>query len=398
MSSRRSPHLPPVWLMALALVAVAANLRTAMASVPPLTESIAGDLGLSNTALGALTTLPVLCMGLFAPFAQRIAARLGAAASIELSIACVALGLALRFAGGATWPLYAGTFLAGVGIAIGGTLLPGLVKELFPPKRAGLVTGLYMLAMMGGAGASSALSVPLEGWLGSWQAALGSWSVLALVGVLAWLPVLTGHARHRAANPSVLAPVGLPWRDLTAWLVAGYLAVQSVEFYSTLAWLAPSYTARGWDPTHAGYLLSVFTAAQLVSGLAAPALTDKITDRRVLLLSAAVLGLLGQSGLWLAPTAAPWAWATVLGFGQGASFALGLVLMVDYAGTPAASGRLAGMAFFVSYTVASFGPATMGAVRDLSGSFTAVWGALTILMLGQVAFSSLLRPGLRKVD
>ena len=35
MSTRRHPHLPPVWLMALALVAVAANLRTAMASVPP---------------------------------------------------------------------------------------------------------------------------------------------------------------------------------------------------------------------------------------------------------------------------------------------------------------------------------------------------------------------------
>jgi CP family cyanate transporter-like MFS transporter len=398
MSSRRSPHLPLVWLMALALVAVAANLRTAMASVPPLTESIADDLGLSNTALGALTTLPVLCMGLFAPFAQRIAARLGAAASIELSIACVAMGLALRFAGGATWPLYAGTFLAGVGIAIGGTLLPGLVKELFPPERAGLVTGLYMLAMMGGAGASSALSVPLEGWLGSWQAALGSWSLLAVVGVLAWLPVLTGHARHRAANPAVVAPVRLPWRHVTAWLVAAYLAVQSVEFYSTLAWLAPSYTARGWDPTHAGYLLSVFTAAQLVSGLLAPALTDKIIDRRVLLLSASVLGLLGQAGLWLAPTAAPWVWATVLGFGQGASFALGLVLMVDYAGTPAASARLAGMAFFFSYTIASFGPASMGAVRDLSGSFTAVWGTLTVLMLAQVGLSSLLRPGLRTVD
>ena len=149
--------------------------------------------------------------------------------------------------------------------------------------------------------------------------------------------------------------------------MAAYLAVQSVEFYSTLAWLAPSYTARGWDPTHAGYLLSVFTAAQLVSGLLAPALTDQIIDRRVLLLSASVLGLLGQAGLWLAPTAAPWVWATVLGFGQGASFALGLVLMVDYAGTPAASARLAGMAFFFSYTIASFGPASMGAVRDLSG-------------------------------
>ena len=398
MSTRRHPHLPPVWLMALALVAVAANLRTAMASMPPLTETIADDLGLSNTALGALTTLPVLCMGLFAPSAQRIAARLGAAASVELSIVCVAVGLGLRLAGGATWPLYAGTVLAGVGIAIGGTLLPGLVKELFPPQRAGLVTGLYMLAMMGGAGASSALSVPLQGWLGSWEASLASWALLAVVGVLAWIPVLTGHARHRAANPSVVVAAKLPWKHLTAWLVAGYLAVQSVEFYSTLAWLAPSYTARGWDPTHAGYLLSVFTAAQLVSGLLAPALTDRIHDRRVLLLSASVLGLLGQAGLWLAPHGAPWVWATVLGFGQGASFALGLVLMVDYAGTPAASARLAGMAFLFSYTIASFGPASMGALRDLTGGFTAVWGTLTVLMIGQVAFSALLRPGLRKVE
>lgn len=398
MSSRRHPHLPPVWLMAMALVAVAANLRTAMASVPPLTETIADDLGLSNTALGALTTLPVLCMGLFAPSAQRIAARLGAAASVELSIVCVAVGLGLRLADGATWPLYAGTFLAGVGIAIGGTLLPGLVKELFPPQRAGLVTGLYMLAMMGGAGASSALSVPLQGWLGSWQASLASWSLLAVVGVFAWVPVLTGHARHRAANPTEITAAGLPWKHATAWLVAGYLAVQSVEFYSTLAWLAPSYTARGWDPTHAGYLLSVFTAAQLVSGLLAPALTDRIHDRRVLLLAASVLGLLGQAGLWLAPEGAPWVWTTVLGFGQGASFALGLVLMVDYAGTPAASARLAGMAFLFSYTIASFGPASMGALRDLTGGFTAVWGTLTVLMLAQVGLSALLRPGLRKVE
>lgn len=398
MSSRRHPHLPPVWLMSLALVAVAANLRTAMASVPPLTETIADDLRLSNTALGALTTLPVLCMGLFAPTAQRIAARVGAAASVELSVVCVAIGLGLRLAGGATWPLYAGTFVAGVGIAIGGTLLPGLVKELFPPQRAGLVTGLYMLAMMGGAGASSALSVPLQGWLGSWQASLSSWALLAVVGALAWVPVLTGHARHRAANPTVVAPARLPWRQVTAWLVAGYLAVQSVEFYSTLAWLAPSYTARGWDPTHAGYLLSVFTAAQLVSGLLAPALTDRIHDRRVLLLSAAVLGLLGQGGLWLLPAGAPWVWATVLGLGQGASFALGLVLMVDYAGSPAASARLAGMAFLFSYTIASFGPATMGAIRDLTGGFGAVWGTLTVLMLGQVLFSALMRPGLHRVD
>ena len=318
MSSRRHPHLPPVWLMALALVAVAANLRTAMASVPPLTETIADDLGLSNTALGALTTLPVLCMGLFAPSAQRIAARLGAAASVELSIVCVALGLGLRLAGGAD--------LAPVCRHVPrrgrhrhrrhAPPRPGQGALPAPAGRAGhrpLHAGDdgWGRCLVGAVGAARR-----AGW-GRGRRRSASWSLLAVVGVLAWVPVLTGHARHRAANPVGRHAARLPWKHVTAWLVAGYLAVQSVEFYSTLAWLAPSYTARGWDPTHAGYLLSVFTAAQLVSGLLAPALTDRIHDRRVLLLSASVLGLLGQAGLWLAPDGAPWVWATVLGLRAG---------------------------------------------------------------------------------
>jgi MFS transporter, CP family, cyanate transporter len=395
MSRRAAPALPPVWAMALCLVAVAANLRTALASVPPLVSDIADDLGLSNFALGTLTTLPVLCMGLFAPLAGRLAARVGAAAAVGLAVASVGAGVALRFAGGQVWVLYAGTFVAGVGIALAGTLLPGLVKELFPPRRSGLVTGLYMLAMMGGAAASSALSVPLEAALGSWQASLGSWSLLALVGTLAWLPLWRGH--HALRVPGATTAGRLPWRHLTAWLVATYLTIQSVEFYSSLAWLAPSYTARGWDPTHAGYLLSAFTAAQLVSGLVGPWLTDRTTDHRLLLVVFSVLGFVGQAGLWLAPDLAPWVWAVVLGLGQGASFSLGLVLMVDYTDSPAASARLAGMAFFCSYTLASLGPATMGAVRDATGGFTTVWMLLAALMLAQLCVGLLLRPSLHKV-
>ncbi len=395
--SARHVHLPPVWLMALSLVAVAGNLRTVIAAVPPLGPTIAGDLGLSNAAIGTLTTLPVLCMGVFAPMAQRVSARLGAAGAVQAATVCLAVGMALRFAGGQVWALYAGTFVAGVGIAIGGTLLPGLVKELFPPERSGLVTGLYMLAMMGGAGASSALAVPLAEALGSWQASVGSWSVLAVVGALAWLPVALGDSRHRAANPEIVSPGNLPWRHPTAWLIAAYLAVQSWQFYSSLAWLAPTYVATGWDPTDAGYLLAAFTAAQLVSGLLGPVLTDRTHDHRSLLVGASLLGLAGQAGLWLAPGAAPWAWAVVLGLGQGASFALGLVLMVDYAATPAASARLAGMAFFVSYSLASAGPTTMGALRDVTGGFTVVWMVLAVLMVVQTGLAWALRPGRRRV-
>ena len=383
--------------MALALVAVSANLRVAIASVPPLASTIAADLDLSNAWIGAVTTLPVLCMGLLAPAAQRLGALIGAAAAVQIAIIAVFAGVLLRWWGDQLWALYAGTFVAGFGIAVAGTLLPRLVKAIFPPERTGTITGLYMLAMMGGAATSSALSVPLAARFGSWQGSLASWSILAAVGALAWAPVSLRISKFRAANPVAATSHGLPWRHPTAWLIAAYLAVQSWQFYSSLAWIAPSYVSSGWDPTTAGYLLSAFSGAQLISGLLGPVLTDKIHDHRVLLMPAAGLGLVGMLALLLVPDAAAWVWVVVLGLGQGAAFSLALVLLVDYAETPAGSGRLTAMTFFVSYTIASFGPTVTGALRDFTGNFHVIWLLMSLLMLVQMALATQMKPGLAKV-
>ena len=389
--------LPPVWLMALALVAVSANLRVAIASVPPLTKVIAADLDLSHAWIGAVTTLPVLCMGLLAPAAQRMGARLGAAVSVQIAMIAVFAGVLLRWWGDQVWALYAGTFVAGFGIAVAGALLPHLVKDVFPPERTGTITGLYMFAMMGGAAVSSASSAPLAARFGSWQGSLASWCIPAAVGALAWAPVALRLSRHRAANPIVATSHGLPWRHPTAWLIATYLTIQSWQFYSSLAWIAPTYVARGWDATTAGYLLSAFVGAQLISGLLGPVLTDKVHDHRVLLMPAAGLGLVGMVALLVAPDAAAWVWVCVLGLGQGAAFSLALVLLIDYAQTPAGSGRLTAMAFFVSYTIASFGPTVTGALRDLTGDFHVIWLLMSLMMLVQMALAMQMKPGLPKV-
>jgi Cyanate permease len=385
--------------MALALVAVSANLRVAIASVPPLARTIAADLDLSHAWIGALTTLPVLCMGLLAPAAQRLGARLGAAASVQISIIAVFAGVLLRWWGDHLWALYGGTLVAGFGIAVAGTLLPRLVKAVFPPERTGTITGLYMLAMMGGAAVAAALSVPLAARFGSWQASLASWSILAAFGAFAWAPVTAVISKYKAANPVAATTHRLPWRHPTAWLIAAYLVVQSWQFFSSLAWIAPSYVARGWDPTTAGYLLSAFSGAQLISGLLGPVLADKVHDHRTLLVPAASLALVGMLGLLLAPDTATAAWGSVclLGLGQGAAFSLALVLLVEYAETPAGSGRLTAMTFFVSYTIASFGPTVTGALRDLTGSFQVIWLSMAFLTVVQVVLATRMKPGLAKV-
>lgn len=382
------PGVPLRWL-AVAIFLVALNLRAALASLPPLVRTIQEDLGLSAATAGLLTTLPVLCMGLFAPAAQRLAHRVGREATVAWALSSILAGLLLRLAGEVLALLMASTMLVGVGIALSGTVLPGIVKQFYR-SRSGAVTGLYLLAMMVGATAASALTVPLTDRLGSWQASLAVWAVLAVLGLAAWLPVVRAVNDHDEP-PGPVRRDPMPWRSTTAWLLAVYLAMQSFGFYSQLAWIPPSYEALGWSAREAGLLLAVWSIVQLVTAVGGPALADRVRDRRVLVALALGLSVSGLLGVVVAPSAAPWLWVSLLGLGQGAGFALGLVKLVDYAPTPAASARLSALVFLLSYSVASTGPVVFGAVHDLTDGFRAPY----LLLLGVVAVQLTLVPRLR---
>jgi MFS transporter, CP family, cyanate transporter len=331
-------------------------------------------------------------MGLFAPVAQRMAHRLGREQATAIALTVLAAGTAVRLGGDHVVLLYLGTLLAGFGIAVGGTIAPGIVKEYFP-EHVGLVTAVYMLAMMGGAAASSAVSVPLADRLGSWAQSLGSWTVLAVpAAALVWV-VARRAAAHRTATAAPSEQrLPLPWRHPTGWLIATFLALQSCQFYSQLTWVPPFYESHGWSPTRAGVLLSVFSAAQVVSGVAGPVAAHHLSDRRPLLAGSVVSVAVGLLGMLLAPEASPWAWVTLLGLGLGSGFALGLVLFADYALTPAASARLSAMAFLVSYTIAAAGPVLVGALRDATGSFQLPFSLLLVLLVPQAGAALLLHP------
>ena len=143
------PGIGAGWPLLVVVVAVALNLRPAIAAVPPLLDTIQSDLGLSATGAGLLTALPVVCMGLFAPVGAALARRVGREAAVSCALALVAAGTLVRGAGASAVPLYGGTLVAGVGIAIGGVLLPGVVKAWFP-DRPGAVTGLYTAGLVAG--------------------------------------------------------------------------------------------------------------------------------------------------------------------------------------------------------------------------------------------------------
>jgi hypothetical protein len=121
------------WLVAASLLLLAANLRPLFSSTAVLLPDIRLNLGLSAAAVGYLTTLPVLCMGLFAPLAPRCAQRIGVERTLLLVLLLIMIGTALRGVLGSTG-LFLGTALGGAGIALGNVLLPSLVKRDFSDR------------------------------------------------------------------------------------------------------------------------------------------------------------------------------------------------------------------------------------------------------------------------
>lgn len=87
-------------LLVLGRVLLARNLRPALSSVSLVLAQVQQALGLSATAAGLLTTLPVLCLGVFAPLAPRLAQRLDAERAVFAVLFVLAAGTALRGAFG----------------------------------------------------------------------------------------------------------------------------------------------------------------------------------------------------------------------------------------------------------------------------------------------------------
>ncbi len=365
------------WLLALGLVLVALNLRPVFTSVSPVAAQVQQGLGLSASTLGLLTTVTVLCLGVFAPLAPRLAIRFGTERTVLGMLLLLAGGTALRGALG-SFGLFAGALLAGAAIGVIGVLLPSIIKRDFP-QRVGLMMGLYSMSLCLGAALAAGATVPLGEWLGGdWRHALAAWGAFALVGALAWLPQLRAQDPQQGTNQ---ADVGL-WRDGLAWAVSLYMGLQSALAYSVFAWLPPILVDRGLSPLEAGFLLSVSVMSQLVTAFGGSWLALRFgSDQRPTLCLMLLLALVGLLGCLHAPLESILPWVVLLGLGQGGQFSVALLLIVLRSRDTPTAARLSGMSQGVGYTLAALGPVAAGLLHDFSGSWSSLgmlFAALTV--------------------
>jgi CP family cyanate transporter-like MFS transporter len=381
MMSDSPPRRQSRLLLGAGIVGLAFSLRLIFASLSVRLPEVVRATHLSALATSLLTTLPVLCLGLFAPVAPRLAGRFGIERCLFAALALIAAGTALRAVGPA-WALFAFSILAGAAIATANVLLPSLVKRDFE-DRTSLVTGLYVMGISGGAALAAAVTVPIEQALGgSWQLGLSMWVVPVLLALLLWAPqALRQQARH-GATP-VKRVEGL-WRDGLAWRVAMFMGLQSALAFSAMTWLAPILRERGLSAVAAGLLLSVLIVVQLITCLATPALAVRARDQRVLAMLLVAGGTAGMLGLLFAPLPSLLFWALLQGLAQGGLFALALTLVVLRSRDSHVAAHLSSMAQSLGYVPAALAPLLIGLLHAWTGSFAAVGALFALLGIGLV--------------
>lgn len=348
-----------------ALFACALALRPQIVGIGPLLPGIQDDLDVSHAVAGLLGTIPVLCMGLFAPPAPYLLRWIGSRSALGASIALIgAAGIARAVAPGAV-PLVLLTFPVGVGIGLAGTLMPVAVKERFPHRPA-LATGIYTTGINTGSAVSAAAAVPIAAAAGGWRTALLVFSGVTVALAALWLAQTRGRPAHERSS---LRPPRLPLGSPVAWTLVALFALLGTGFYGLNAWLPDSYVERGWSEESAGGLLAALNIASIPGGLAIAWLADRRGSRRLYLGACAAVQVVALVGVIELPGGG-WLWATLFGLANGGLFALIMTLPLDVADDAATVGAVAALMLGAGYSIAALSPFALGAVRDVTGGYT----------------------------
>lgn len=358
-----------------ALFLAALNLRPIITSVASMMSMIQSDLGVSALTASLLTTLPVLCMGVFAPVATKLSRRFGLERTLFFSIFLITIATGLRGTSQTVTILLVTAFAGGVGISFAGPLLSSFIKKYFP-KSPGIVS-VYSISMTVGAALASGLTIPI--YLRSEHnlpLALSCWAVLGVIALILWL----GLARQNQQADHADVPLRLPLRNKKAIQFTLFFGFMSSMFYSLTAWISPIALDFGNSPQYAAMLLTIFTLIQIPVALLVPAIVNRLGKPKLFLILCSLSELIGLIFLLLPMPILP---AVIfLGIGAGGLFPLALMLPIIETRTPEEAGTWSAMSQMGGYIMGGFGPFLIGLIFDISGHFqAAIVAMLAIVML-----------------
>ncbi|WP_107950471.1 CynX/NimT family MFS transporter [Lysinibacillus parviboronicapiens] len=379
-------------LVVVSIFLVALNMRPAVTGIGPLFNILKASLHVSNTQMSLLTSIPVFCMGLFAPLAVPLQKKLGTKIAIALLIIIVALANGLRFLEENYVLLVVTSFAAGFAITIIGPIVNAYIKEKFP-KRFATVVGVYSFGIGTGATLSAALTVSFYNRFNQhWTVALGSWVVLAVIALVFWLLVVRSKQDHLTSQEEMTQGAARnPWKNRRAWTILVYFGLQTSLFFSMMSWLSPMLQDKGFSLVAASSMLTYMSIVQMIGNIVIPMLMEKWPNRITWLVALGALGIIGFILLWVGTGAMLWVAVFIIGIVLSGLFPIGLLLPLDEARTNEEANSWSSMVLSGGFMMSSIIPILIGYCYDVTGNHAFTYVIFIVLMLGIITTTFILK-------
>ena len=369
------------WLSIAAAIAAISAVGMAIGLSVPLLSVVLENRGFSASLIGMNTAAAGLASIIAAPLATPIAERIGVVRTMLAMIALAAVSLAGFYLFEAFWIWFPLRLALHFALTLLFILSEFWINVSAPPARRGFILGVY----------ATVLSLGF---------ALGPW-LFAQIGSSGFLPFGTAIAITLAAA----LPIILAWRESpvidgerTGSGFARYIVLVPTATAAVLVFgaaetggfaLFPVYGKRaGFSESDAALLLTMIGLGNVLFQVPLGMLSDRVRDRRHLLVACAAVGLAGM--LALPYTISDWWTAAVLLFIWGAAVAGLYTVGLAHLGSKLSGRDLASAnaAFVFCYALGMLaGPQLAGLGMDIAGPNGFVWSlaiffALYVLLAG----------------
>lgn len=377
-------------------------LRSPITAIPPLLDRMGADLAMTPSAMGALSSVPVLCFGVLTPFASAVLRRLQLNSAALWTLAIIVAGAVIRSLGSVP-AAFAGTAVIAAGMTMGNLIAPMVIARNFRGRTA-LMTGAYSASVNVAVTLSTALAAPLALVIG-WQGSAMAWAIVPGVAAgIVWWRVFPPERRAGQDHPGQLAgaaldtsavsdggivPVGhraaaapvepvrsgriLAWP--LAWILATAFAAHTFAYYSMVAWLPTALReVAHMGESGAGIASSVFQITAVFGPLMLPVMMNRLgwPMLRVMCIICGCwlvlpFGMLVAPGLWFI-------WCFFGGMAQGSFFSALFTIVIGRTRTADENRRLSALVQTVGYIVAATGPVLVGVFRESHPGWTPLFG------------------------
>ena len=358
----------------------------------------------NRTIVSGANSVAFFFDGLFAVVAGRLTDRFGPRIVMTITGLTMGLGYVLLSQIDTAWELYLWHGVI-IGMSMGSanvTLLSTTARWFV--KRRGLMSGLVKV----GTGAGMFIMPLVASWFIAGYGWRTSYLVLGIISALCITstaqllkrdPAEKGFQPYGAfdssSHGSNTIGEGLTLQEaIHTWQFWMVCALYFISWYcarTVMVHIAPHTIDLGFSAVQAASVISIIGAASIVGRVVMGGSSDRIGNKRAVLICFAVLATML---LWLHGAKELWAlyvFAAIYGFSHGGFFALVSPLVAELMGTKS-HGVILGLVLAISQAGGALGTVLTGRIFDITGSYHLAFIILNVMSITGLVLSGFLKP------